>query len=785
MYNDSDIQYLKQTSIVEYNWTTPSCFTYASDGADSVNLEITGMWVGKETNTNISIIENKNNVMNSENNSYGLIKNEVVSTITDEERVVIEKLNKKTGNKSNETTLANVLPNEYKQVIKIIRTSERELITPKYIPASNLIILKTTYSKNGIKLIADKDGNIISNTENATFNTTDEEQYIFYYVDNIGNIKKYKVSYGIGRPNIKYFNKNTTFYVTYDDDGNEISEVPIGEKAPVGWYDYDKQEWANIVCRDNGDELYYVWIPRYMYILNDNETVTAKLVDLDNCYMDSFGNKISLSGTEYQLPEAFTWNGEQISGYWMSKYKLRDDSTYKPNIKGSSGIITINNVVATLGTDKKYEVYLIKDGKRIQYDMDKNEYVEGTEPTIINGNYTFTNVEPGDYSVSIIVKDSNNNFYRGICKQVTVLEPATPQAPNLTGFNPNTTFVVTYDSSGNETSKIPIGELGALSSDGTKYENTPNGWYNYDVQEWANVVTRSEGQELYYVWIPRYEYKLDSANEIADVVFISKEQTTADEGYEIPEAFTWNGEQISGYWMSKYKLRDDSTTRLMATVAGGFDTIRVSNIINNTGVDVTYEVSLIKDGIRQGDSITLKGTEDYTFTGLDYGEYSVHVAAMSGENQVAGYASQIKLHQLEEPSLIGFMVDCTYIVTYDDAGNSDETQTLREVLKDDAVIENGALKSGEVDKSKIKGVWYNYAEQKWANVVTKANNQTLYYVWVPRYEYVLDSSKQNAKVILIPRDKTTADEGYEIPEAFIWNGTPISGYWMCKYKLRS
>ena len=59
-------------------------------------------------------------------------------------------------------------------------------------------------------------------------------------------------------------------------------------------------------------------------------------------------------------------------------------------------------------------------------------------------------------------------------------------------------------------------------------------WYNYIDNNWANVKT-SDGS--YFVWIPRYEYKV--TNVITDinkagtieVKFIPVEQTTPDKGY--------------------------------------------------------------------------------------------------------------------------------------------------------------------------------------------------------------------------------------------------------------
>ncbi len=77
--------------------------------------------------------------------------------------------------------------------------------------------------------------------------------------------------------------------------------------------------------------------------------------------------------------------------------------------------------------------------------------------------------------------------------------------------------------------------------------------------EWANARVTVDGIESYFVWIPRYEYKIDSDNHTIDVKFISKSQTTADEGYIIHPAFTnnvdmggWTSE-LSGIWVGKYE----------------------------------------------------------------------------------------------------------------------------------------------------------------------------------------------------------------------------------------
>ncbi len=54
----------------------------------------------------------------------------------------------------------------------------------------------------------------------------------------------------------------------------------------------------------------------------------------------------------------------------------------------------------------------------------------------------------------------------------------------------------------------------------------PANWFNYKENNWANIYVESEGVDSYYVWIPRYCYKIDtrnsvSGNERMDVKFIN------------------------------------------------------------------------------------------------------------------------------------------------------------------------------------------------------------------------------------------------------------------------
>lgn len=105
-------------------------------------------------------------------------------------------------------------------------------------------------------------------------------------------------------------------------------------------------------------------------------------------------------------------------------------------------------------------------------------------------------------------------------------------------------------------------------------------WYDYDKQKWANAVTKDEDGNItgYFVWIPRYEYKIDSENKKIDVNFIQIGEGTTT-GYILHPAFGTdieNGgwrEDLPGFWVAKYEAGFQN-----ATVGEETKTVQYSNL---------------------------------------------------------------------------------------------------------------------------------------------------------------------------------------------------------------
>lgn len=181
-------------------------------------------------------------------------------------------------------------------------------------------------------------------------------------------------------PDLTGFNREKTFYVTYDSTGNNEQ---IGNSLKAGapdnitdWYDYSSsvKKWANVVTIDGDKQSYWVWIPRYVYMI-DAEAKTAqspkiKFVDINNNYKDfETGEIINYPDTEatfdengnqtnYILPAAFKWDGQDIPGYWVAKYEMSEDEVTDINLVSSSNSIRINSVSGNSFSIDSYDIYL-------------------------------------------------------------------------------------------------------------------------------------------------------------------------------------------------------------------------------------------------------------------------------------------------------------------------------------------------------------------------------------------------------------------------------------------
>ena len=120
-------------------------------------------------------------------------------------------------------------------------------------------------------------------------------------------------------------------------------------------------------------------------------------------------------------------------------------------------------------------------------------------------------------------------------------------------------------------------------------------WYNYSNQNWANAQSTDGSM---WVWIPRYEYKIDTTNKTISVNFVKIGDSTTD-GYTLHPAFGtdldnggWS-EELPGFWIAKYAAGYQN-----ATVGEETKTVQYSNLAYtelNGYTSNFLETSLVKD----------------------------------------------------------------------------------------------------------------------------------------------------------------------------------------------
>ncbi len=84
--------------------------------------------------------------------------------------------------------------------------------------------------------------------------------------------------------------------------------------------------------------------------------------------------------------------------------------------------------------------------------------------------------------------------------------------------------------------------------------------------------------------------------------------------------------------------------------------------------------------------------------------------------------------------------------------------------------------------------WYDYENGKWANIKTSEYGADAYWVWIPRYEYIIPTSTTatEIEVKFIPTSQTEADSGYTIHPTFTSAGNggfgELDGIWVAKFE---
>ena len=181
-------------------------------------------------------------------------------------------------------------------------------------------------------------------------------------------------------------------------------------------------------------------------------------------------------------------------------------------------------------------------------------------------------------------------------------------SPDVSGFNKSNTYYVAWDLNEVGTEYIP-NEIQMESENGTK-NFAPNNWYDYTqgLNHWANVKTTGGGNDCYWVWIPRYAYKVPTRSSTAETIEIKflKDNTNIPIGetteitnttpipgtWVVHPAFTNAGNggfgNLTGIWVAKFEASSSNVsvatveTDLATTGGGNTNSLQVRVIPNVT-----------------------------------------------------------------------------------------------------------------------------------------------------------------------------------------------------------
>ena len=211
-------------------------------------------------------------------------------------------------------------------------------------------------------------------------------------------------------------------------------------------------------------------------------------------------------------------------------------------------------------------------------------------------------------------------------------------------------------------------------------KNTNFNWYDYSNKMWANAVMVTSdkrdtymnaevGTEVkeddvlaYYVWIPRYRYKLFNVDftggtspQVIDVEFVygtlrQNDETTcqvSDTGEETCQnkangnwythpAFTLGDTELKGIWVGKFEKTGSTTTPTVKPGVSPLGNITVANMYN-TGKLFRSTDYITSNGINQSDSHMMKNIEWGAVAYLKQSNYGLGITDIGINNNSSYY----------------------------------------------------------------------------------------------------------------------------------------------------
>lgn len=446
---------------------------------------------------------------------------------------------------------ANVIDNKYIKV-KVNDELPHTLFATNNVIASNLIIYPGQELTFKIYIWLDID----------TPNNELGKKFIARVVSSGSAIYKTLDSSGANRPDLK----DNMLPIYYDEVSKSWKKADSSNtNETYRWYDYDKSMWANtVVLNDSNKQIYD--LTRNNNLTIDNPKINNGNLIIDENYLD-----IGLSNYNY----------DKISTILRLKVnKITNDKIY-----------FISNNKFSYYYDNQTHKFIYTDGYTI---------VSSSEYTISENTW---------YIIGYTYDESTVKFY----VNGNLISTATIHST----LNDNNTFKVGTDMTNSEISNLTVGDIyiyntvleeqsinkNYKTSINVIYDNliagydefTPMTIKEYYLSKPVGTKINNEDVNSYFVWIPRFKYKLWNAtgennidtynayqigidivfekdNESSGVIYCENLECYSDElkitkitqndngKYYTHPAFKNLDEELSGIWVSKYEVSNNNQT---------------------------------------------------------------------------------------------------------------------------------------------------------------------------------------------------------------------------------
>jgi hypothetical protein len=211
--------------------------------------------------------------------------------------------------------------------------------------------------------------------------------------------------------------------------------------------------------------------------------------------------------------------------------------------------------------------------------------------------------------------------------------------PELTYLPEATTYAITYNGSNNP---VPMA-LATAKTDTTWYD------YSTDSKKWANIKTTNNSNEAYWVWIPRYAYKIDTLHsttpQTINIKFligtsnVPADKTTLPSDFIVHPAFKFGDKELTGIWVAKFEASSSNPTKVEGTyyTGGGNDPSLQVRVLPNvyswrnlyTGTAQTVSMNMTSSNGSVGTTV---GTDTHQMKNSEWGAVVYLTHSLYGKN---------------------------------------------------------------------------------------------------------------------------------------------------------